>query len=172
MTAILALKAAVAAGITIEAVGDVLRLTARAAPPTEILEQLRRHKAEVIGLVTPGGPYRWTALDWHVFFEERAAIAEFDGGMSRAEAETNAYECCVVEYMNRTHVGSAPGECLHCGRAEHDQLPVLPYGTDATGHSWAHRHCWHQWHADRVKTATAALAAMDIWPEGRARPPP
>ena len=33
---------------------------------------------------------------------ERAGIAEFDGGLPRPEAEALAFECCVVEWLNRT----------------------------------------------------------------------
>ncbi len=39
----------------------------------------------------------WYAKDWQAFLEERAAIAEHDGGLERADAEVQAYECCVME---------------------------------------------------------------------------
>jgi hypothetical protein len=32
----------------------------------------------------------WLAEDWRLFFEERAAIAEFDGGLPRTEANAQA----------------------------------------------------------------------------------
>lgn len=32
-------------------------------------------------------PTKWSAADYQQYFEERAAIAEFDGGLSRKEAE-------------------------------------------------------------------------------------
>ena len=50
-----------------------------------------------------------------VLTAERAGIAEFDGGLPRAEAETRAFECCVVEWLNRNPVCSPPGRCLDCG---------------------------------------------------------
>ena len=39
----------------------------------------------------------WSAEDWQVFFDERAGIAEFDGGLSRPEAEAQARASCVEE---------------------------------------------------------------------------
>lgn len=44
----------------------------------------------------------WTAEDWQAFFDERAGIAEFDGGQSREQAEATAFECCVVEFIRFT----------------------------------------------------------------------
>src|SRR5262249_33093321 len=42
----------------------------------------------------------WSAEDWQVFFGERAGIAEFDGELPRLDAETKAFECCIVEWQN------------------------------------------------------------------------
>ena len=61
----------------------------------------------------------WSPVDWRVFFHERAAIAEFDGGLPRAEAEERAYACCVVEWLNQNPTTSTSGRCLACG-AERD----------------------------------------------------
>jgi len=43
----------------------------------------------------------WSGEDWRAFFDERAGIAEFDGGLPRLEAEARAYACCVAEWLNR-----------------------------------------------------------------------
>jgi hypothetical protein len=50
----------------------------------------------------------WSREDWQVFFEERAGIAEFDGGLPRLEAEARAFTCCVAEWLNRNPVRSPP----------------------------------------------------------------
>ena len=119
--------------------------------------QLSRHKAEIVALLRPGRD-GWSAEDWQVYFDERAGIAEFDGGLPRAEAEARAFECCVVEWLNRNPVCSPPGRCLGCGGSEdaHDQL--LPYGTEPTGHAWLHSRCWAAWHASRKAKAVAVLS--------------
>jgi hypothetical protein len=65
----------------------------------------------------------WSAVDWLAFFDERAGIAEFDGGLPRAEAQ--AFTCCVVEWLNRNPERSSPGYCLSCGDRAHADDPLL-----------------------------------------------
>lgn len=43
----------------------------------------------------------WSAEDWQVFFDERAGIAEFDGGLSRPGAEAQAQACCMEQQIIR-----------------------------------------------------------------------
>ena len=62
--------------------GDDLMLEADAAPPAAVLDLLSRHKAGVIALLRTGSD-GWSAEDWRAFFDERAGIAEFDGGLPR-----------------------------------------------------------------------------------------
>ena len=100
MSAVEALKAARAAGIELALDGDDLALSAASAPPAAVLDALSRHKAEIVALLRPGRD-GWSAEDWQVYFDERAGIAEFDGGLPRAEAEARAFECCVVEWLTR-----------------------------------------------------------------------
>lgn len=40
----------------------------------------------------------WTDEDWKEAFEERAAIMEYDGGLSREEAERRAREIVGAQY--------------------------------------------------------------------------
>jgi HsdM N-terminal domain len=83
-----------------------------------VLDRLSRHKAGVVALLRPaeGG---WSAEDWLAFYDGRAGIAEFNGGLPRAEAEARAFVCCVAEWLNRKPARSPPGRCLSCGEAEH-----------------------------------------------------
>ena len=93
MSAAQALRAARDAGVAVGVDGDDLILEASAPPPAAILDLLSRNKAEVLALLRatvrdtlvtpatqPGEP--WTERE-----EERAAVAEFDGGAPRAWAE-------------------------------------------------------------------------------------
>ena len=115
MTAVEALKAARAAGIELALDGDDLALSAASAPPAAVLDALSRHKAEIVALLRPGRD-GWSAEDWQVYFDERAGIAEFDGGLPRAEAEARAFECCVVEWLNQHPAPSPPGSCRWSAR--------------------------------------------------------
>lgn len=161
MSAVQALKLARAAGVRIGIDGDALTLTAEAAPPADMLDLLSCHKAEVIALLRTGSD-GWSGEDWLALFDERAAIAEFDGSLPRQEAEVRAFDYCVVEWLNRNPARSPTGRCLGCGGSEHAHDKLLPFGTEPTGHAWLHSRCWPAWHAARKAEAIAALAAMGI----------
>ena len=161
MSAVKALRAARAAGVELVLDGDDLALNAAAAPPAAVLDALSRHKAEIMVLLRPAED-GWSAEDWQVFFEERAGIVEFDGGLPRAEAEAQAFACCVVEWLNRNPARSPAGRCLRCGDREHAHDPMLPYGTEPNGHVWLHSRCLPAWYEARQAKAVSTLTAMGI----------
>jgi hypothetical protein len=103
----------------------------------------------------------WDAADWRVYYDERAAIAEYDGGLPRPAAEARAWDCCVIEWLNQHAVRSAAGWCQAC-RGNGVVKPLLPYGTETTGHVWLHAECWPSWHVGRRDEAQAALKAMGV----------
>jgi hypothetical protein len=165
MKAIYALEAARAAGIVLAEDGDDLVLEAASTPPAAALAALSQHKAEIVALLRPGRD-GWSAEDWQVFFDERASIAEFDGGLPRPQAEAHAFGCCIAEWLNQNPVSSSPGRCLGCGGGDRDHDPLLPYGVESTGHVWLHSRCWPTWYESRKVQAVAALANLGI-----AKPP-
>ena len=134
-------------------------LEASAPPPGASLEVLSQHKAEIVAVLRPGRD-GWSAEDWQVFFDERAGIIEFDGGLSRTEAEAQALACCIVESLNRNPTPSAPGRCAWCGQA--DSRVVLPYGTEPGTHIWLHAECWPAWQEVRRSQATEALMRIGV----------
>jgi hypothetical protein len=162
MSAAEALKAARGAGIQLGIDGDDLVLEASAPPPAAVLDELSRHKAEIVVLLRPGRD-GWSAEDWQVFFYERAGIVEFDGGKPRPEAEAQAFACCVVAWLNRNPERSPAGRCLECGEREHAHDPLLPYGVEPAGHVWLHGGCWAAWYAARKAEAEVALAVIGIY---------
>ncbi len=165
MSAASAIRAARAAGITVIADGEELVLEAAAEPPSHVIEDLRRHKQELLKLVALSNFDEWSRADWRAFFDERAGIAEFDGGLPRDQAEAHAFECCVVEWLNRNLIPTAPDSCLGCGEPERDQHILLPFGTQKTGHVWLHSRCWHAWQASRKAEAEGALSIIGIFAE-------
>src|SRR5690348_10675116 len=106
MSAAEALRAARTSGIDVRIDGDDLALEAPAAPPAELLELLARYKPEIVALLQSGAD-GWSAEDWQAYFNERAGIAEF-AGLPRPESEARAFECCVVEWLNRNFERSPP----------------------------------------------------------------
>jgi len=160
-TAQQALGVARAAGVLVQLDGDDLVLEASAAPPADVLDLLSRHKFSIVTLLRPNRD-SWLAEDWHAFFHERAGIAEYDGGLPRTEAEAHAFECCVIEWLNRNPAPSPAGRCKWCGRSESCDAVVLPFGTEPGTHAWLHAGCWAAWHQARRAEAVAVLAQVGI----------
>ena len=129
------------------------------------LPVIRQSKAAIVLLLRPSAD-DWAAEDWQAFFDERAGIAEFDGGLPRSQAKARAYACCVAERLNRNFVGSPPGRCLGCGTGDHAHEPLIPFGIDPAARVWLHSRCWPAWHAGRKAEAVLDLAAMGITAPG------
>jgi len=130
MTAAEVLERAHTAGLRIEVDGKDLLLEASTAPPPTVLDELRRHKPEIIVLLQAERD-GWTAADWWAFYDERAGIPHFEGGPARAQVDVRAFACCVGEWLLCSPVRSAPGRCLGCGGGERPNDPLLPFGTVA-----------------------------------------
>jgi hypothetical protein len=121
MSAAAVLRVARAAGVELAIDGNDLLLDAATMPPASVVDALRRHKAEVVAMLRSGRD-GWSAEDWLLFFEERAAIAEFDGRLSRTEADAQALACCIVEWLNRNPTPSAPGRCVGAAKPKAKML--------------------------------------------------
>lgn len=76
-----------AQGVAFQVSVGLVRWKPKAALPEEAVAQLQAHKSELLVLLAER--QRQAAID---LYEERAAIAEFDGGLSREEAEALARE--------------------------------------------------------------------------------
>ncbi len=107
----------------------------------------------------------WDAEDWGTFFDERAGIAEHDGGLRRAEAEARAWEWTVAEWLNQHMPRSESDRCAWCGTSNRNGAGVVvPFGTEAAGHVWLHPECHGPFMARRRAEAEAALAALGVKP--------
>jgi hypothetical protein len=114
-------RAGTAAGANLFADGDKLSVTAPRPLPDELVEALRRSKAEILHLLSADGvddDLRLPALDlqwWHDFFNERAAHREFDGGYSRVDAERLVFGEMILEWHRRYSAPRDPHRCAGCG---------------------------------------------------------
>lgn len=165
MSAVEAINAARNAGIRLGIDGDALTLEAAKAPPSSVLDVLARHKAGIVALLRDSKD-GWSGEDWMTFFKKQTRSV---GALPREEAEARAFACCVAEWLNGNPVRSLPGRCLGCDDAENAHDPLLPFGTESTGHAWLHSRCWPAWHASRKAEAVAALSTFGI-PEMRTSP--
>ncbi len=90
--------------------------------------------------------------------------AEHDGGLASAETEARAFECAVVQWMNRNPPADADEDhCAACGgplgRIGEDAVPVL---AGEGRHVWVHHGCHGHLIAQRRDAAVTALAAMGV----------
>ena len=93
---------------------------------------------------------------------DAGGAAEHDGGLAPAEAEARAFECAVVQWMNRNPPADADEDhCAACGgplgRIGEDAVAVL---AGEGRHAWVHHSCHHNFMAQRRDAAVTALAAM------------
>ena len=161
MNAAKLLQSAREAGLHLQVEGEDLVLEAAAPPPASLIDLLKEHKAEVIGLLCRE-THTWSTADWLAYYDERAGIAEYDGGLPRAEAEALAYAGCVAEWLDQNPVCSSPDRCLQCGEPDHLSDSLTPFGIEPAGPAWLHHRCWDDWQVDRKDTAVAALSAVSI----------
>ena len=102
--------------------------------------------------------------DWRIFYEERAAIIEYDSGVSRSEAEAQAWECTVIQWMNKTPPKSIDDDhCASCGHHIGDVgRDAVPFLSGGGGHVWLHHGCHPTWMTRRRSDAEKALTAMGV----------
>jgi hypothetical protein len=166
MSAVAALTQLRGRGVEIMLDGDDLVVVGADQLSDSEVERLRLMKGELVALLRAGTDGR-DAEGWRAFFKERAAIAACDGGLSRPEADAVAFNCCIVEWLNRHPIRSCPDRCCWCNKPEREDSVLLPFGVESAGHAWLHSNCWRPWHEQRIADAVAALAEMGMKPSGR-----
>jgi hypothetical protein len=156
MSAMQVLNAAKAAGVNVVIDGEGLVLQAPSPPPPAVIHALSRYKAEIVALLRPAKD-GWRPVDWRAFFDERAGIRQFDAGLAKPAAEVQAFEACIIEWLNRNPAPSPAGRCAWCGERETQSTVVVPFGTEPGTHAWIHAECWRPWHDSRRAEAVKAL---------------
>jgi hypothetical protein len=89
-------------GIAVEVQGPDLVLN---GPPDiltdELVASLRAAKAELLLAAECKNASGWDLEDWWAYFCERAAIREYTGGMSRADADRCALADVLMQWLSR-----------------------------------------------------------------------
>jgi|GEM_PF-524865 len=148
-------------GIRVAVDGPDLVLDVTREPDPLLLAAIRANKPEIMELLGRREP-AWSQDDWQAFFDERAGIAEYDGGQTRDKAEETAYQCCIAEWLNRDPRPSDPEICAWCETPDSDGHVIVPFGAEGYGHTWLHHQCWSSWQNNRRQEAQRALASLGI----------
>jgi hypothetical protein len=156
MSAMQALNAARVAGVNVGIDGEDLVPQAPAPPPPAVIEALSRYKAKILAMLWPAND-GWRPGDWKAFFDERAGILQFDGGLPKLAAEVLAFEACIIEWLDRSPPSSPTGRSAWCGERETQCTVVVPFGTEPGTHAVHHAQCWRPWHDFRRGEAVTAL---------------
>lgn len=151
-----------ASGIEVTLDGEFLSLKAANEPSPEVLKTLREHKSALLHLLQ-SEKSGWSVNEWREYFEERAAISEFDHGLPRTNAEINAFDLCVQEWLRQHTTTSAQGVCNQCQQRDGLALPYLTgENIRNTPNVWLHHECADQWHEARRDSAIASLKAIGL----------
>lgn len=150
-----------ASGIEVTVDGEFLSLKAANEPSAEVLQTLREHKSALLQLLRSEA-CGWSADDWRDYFEERAAISEFDHGLPRTNAEINAFDLCVQEWLRQNPVASVPGVCNECRKRGLVQHCITDSAPHDPANIWLHQECADQWQKARRDLATTTLNALGL----------
>ena len=130
-----------------------LKWTSSSPPPPELLARLRDHKADLIaalGNIEHRG-HRGHRVDeadhWLTFYEERAAIREYDCGLPRPEAEAGALQEAIAHWLVRNPLtpGVPEDGCMHCAGRVAGRLPCR-----GPGRGWLHQTCMQEMNEARL----------------------
>jgi hypothetical protein len=126
-----------------------VRVEAPEPLPDVLLSELRAKRDDLASALSLHRP--WDAEDWRAYFEERMAIAVFDGGISELDAKTQALRDAATHWQAMNPLPADPlGQlCAACGGALGTYaLPLLARG----GHIFVHDGRCHRALLDRRKS--------------------
>jgi hypothetical protein len=121
---------------------------------------MSQRKTMTAPLLPPADP-TWSAEDWRERYDKRLWAAEQVAGMSRGDAEREAYTSCIAEFLNANPPSpSADDRCAWCEKVETAGTPLRPYGSEPG--TWLHEDCWDSWYRGRRAEAADSLARMGV----------
>ncbi len=146
-----------AAGGDITLGDEGIRLKVPASLHDEAVAEVRAQKNAIRRALKNETDVPWDADDYRTFYHEYAAIADFDGGQTRAQVEAFAFKGCIVEWLNRHPEPSDAGCCVWCKGQSQSGHCIVPFGSNLRDHTWLHPECWGEWQKQRCAMAVQAL---------------
>jgi hypothetical protein len=158
MTGAEAIAVARTRGVALAVFLDKLRVYSEGEPDESLIRLLRDNKQVVMDAIlaveTESDRRR------RVLAEKVETIMQLRG-LSRPDAEHEAFKHVLIEYLNATHPDTDPNRCAHCRGPETPDATPLPIGVGER-HAWLHQRCRDRWAESRRKAAVEALAAIGI----------
>ena len=145
-------------GVTLRVFLGNLRVYSEGEPDESLVRLLRDNKQAVMDAILGAE----TESDrWRRVLAEKVETITQLRGLSRHDAEREAFQHVLIEFLNATHPDTDPTRCGHCGDPETPDATLLPFGVGER-HAWLHQRCWVPWRERRWTEAIAALVAMGI----------
>jgi hypothetical protein len=145
-------------GVAVEVCCGKLRVHAESEPDEGLVRLLRDNRMAVIDAFLAAE----TENDrWRRTLAEKVETIMQLRGMTRHDAEREAFQQIVIAYMDETYPNTDPRVCAHCRGLDLPLTPTVPFGA-GDRHAWLHQRCWEPWSERRRTEAIAALAAMGI----------
>jgi hypothetical protein len=145
-------------GVTLEVFLGNLRVYSEGEPDESLVRLLRDNKQAVMDAILAAE----TESDrWRRVLTEKTDAITTIRGLSRPDAEREAFQHVLMEFLNATHPNTDPIRCAYCGKPETSDATLLPFGWDER-HSWLHRDCWEPWRVKRRVNAEDDLARLGV----------
>jgi hypothetical protein len=107
---------------------DGIKLKTPASLREELVGEVNAQKRAIrLALKAEAGGL-WDADDYRAFYDETEARLIQLEGLSKQKAEAFAFECAVMEWLNRTFKPSLSRCCIACGRGAQGCDPTRPEG--------------------------------------------
>ena len=101
MTAAAIIRRVRDAGGAISLAEDRLKLSLPKSVADALTAEIRTHKDAIRRALKNASADSWDGDDYRTFYEERAAIAEHDGSLSREDAEAQALAGAITQWLFR-----------------------------------------------------------------------
>jgi hypothetical protein len=119
------------------------QVSSRVPPSVQNVQNVQNHSEktrfeQIEHFEQPPGEQRsgsWDAADWRAEYDERAAIYEFDGHQTRAEAERMAWNAVASRWYRECGERTPPNLCAGCGEPISGVAHVLLLPHDERAHS-------------------------------------
>jgi hypothetical protein len=145
-------------GVTFGVFLGNLRVYSEGEPDESLVRLLRDNKQAVVDAILAAE----TESDrWRRILAEKVETIVKMRGLTRPDAEREAFQHVLIEYLNKTNPNTDPTRCGHCGGPETPDAILLPIGVGER-HAWLHTDCWELWREARRTAAIAELAMMKI----------
>jgi hypothetical protein len=145
-------------GVAVEVFFDKLRAHAESKPDESLIRLLYDNKQAVMDAILAAE----TESDrWRRILAENTETIMTIRGHTLHDAEFEAFEHVVIDYLNQAHPNTDPRVCAHCGGPDLPLTPTLPFGV-GDRHAWLHQRCRDPWAEVRRKAAVEALARLGI----------